>query len=653
MQTLSATADLRVGTGWMPSRRALVIGALFVLTYVALSLATRYYMVRPFGITAWNPNAGFALALLLVFGWRFWPALAIATCIANLLIRGIPVYPYPQLLLPLTITIAYTAMAALLRGPLRLRLEFDRLRDVVALLGVATVGTLLVAVISVSVIQLSNVIPPADLNRTIMRSWTGHLLGIVINTPLLLMLANRRQFEDSLRKLPRLEIAAQLCVVIVALWVVLRSGWSDPYKQCYLLFLPLIWIAMRHGIFGATLGMAVTQLGLIALVVGSTLDNGMAITEFQLIMLALAVTGLFLGITVTENARARNALNVSEAQMRTIVATAPDGIITVGRQGLVAAVNPAAAKIFGCDASALIGKRVYEVLPEFESVAQTGEAGELTGVRCDGTRFPVELSVGVTESTAPGLRIAITRDITRRKALERQLSQAGRLAAAGEMAAALAHELHQPLSAIRNYAHATQALHGAAGSNELPAKIEHEAARAAEVVQRLRDFFRDGSSSFEYISVQQLVDGALAPMVPEAQKLGIRLAKRVACGNVNLLVDRVQLEAVIHCLVSNAFDSIAGGNPNEREVQVTATTLESGWVRLSIADSGPGISGEIADRLFEPFATTKVTGIGMGLAMSRAIVEGCEGKLWVEARTPSGAVFHLTLPPADQESDER
>ena len=651
MQTLSANADVSIDTGALPTRRVLGIAAIFIVCYVALALATRFYLVRPFGITPWNPSAGLALALLLIFGYRWWPALAVATCIANLLIRGIPSPPFLQLLLPLTITVAYAGMAVFLRGPLGFRLEFDRLRDVFALLAVAALGTLLVAITFVSVIRLGNLIPATDIQHTVMRSWIGHLLGILINTPLLLMLANWQRTTRVLRQLPLLEIAAQVCSVVFTLWFIFASGWADPYKQFYLLFLPLIWIAMRHAIVGATFGLAVMQLGFIAFIVRANYDAGTSVTELQFMMLALVVTGLLLGMVVAENRAARQALDDSEARVRAIVSTAPDSIITVGQHGHIVAANPAAARIFGCAAGELVGKRVYDVLPDFEQVARVGEACELTGVRTDGTRFPAELSVGTTANELPALRIAVTRDITRRKAMERQLGRAARLAAAGEMAAALAHELHQPLCAIRNYAHAARLQQAPADASELPEKIEHEAARAADIVQRLRDFFRDGSSSFEYLSVQHLLDGALAPMREDAAKQAIAVSVDVACGNVDLLVDRVQLEAVIHSLVGNAFDSISGAGQRVRTVRVSAQQMDDGWVRVSVADSGPGINLEIANRLFEPFATTKITGIGMGLAMSRAIVEAYDGKLWVEQDAGGGAVFHFTVPPANFKDD--
>jgi two-component system sensor kinase FixL len=136
-------------------------------------------------------------------------------------------------------------------------------------------------------------------------------------------------------------------------------------------------------------------------------------------------------------------------------------------------------------------------------------------------------------------------------------------------------------------------------------------------------------------------------MHAEAAKHEISLSVEPGCCDVDLLADRVQLEAVIHGLVNNAFDSITGAGCRIRTVKVAASRRDDGWVKISVADSGPGIKAEIADRLFEPFATTKITGIGMGLAMSRAIVEGYDGKLWAEAGANGGAVFHFTIPPAD------
>jgi PAS domain S-box-containing protein len=654
MQTLSAIDTATSVRRSLPSRRDLLIATIFIACYVLIGWATRSYMVRPFGITPWNPTAGLALALLLVFGVRFWPALAVATCISNLMARGIPAAPYLQLLIPVAITAGYAGMAGILRGPLGFRLEFDRLRDVLSLVAVTAAGTLLIAIVYVTVIDLDNPLPAVEYQHTIFRSWIGHLVGIVINTPLLLLLANRTQLGRALRQWPPLEIAAQACAVTITLWVVFGLAWADPYKLFYLLFMPMIWIAMRHAMVGVTLGLAVIQLGLIMAVGSVAYDGSLALTELQFMMLALAVTGLVLGTVVGESRLANRALNESESRLRAIVSTAPDSIVTVDARGVVVEANLAALRIFGYPTEEFIGKHVHEFLPEFGRIASDREVTEVMAVRRDRSKFPAELSVGVTGLGLHELSIAIARDISRRKEVERQLAEkqaelnrSARLAAAGEMAAALAHELHQPLSAIRNYVRAAQMLAPAGDTGHVMQKVEHEAARAAEVVRRLRNFFRGGSSQLERVGVAQLIKGALDPMREEAAFQHVTLDTGTAGVEVDLLVDRVQVETVVHCLVGNSIESIAAAGAELRHIRVSAKKTHDGWVNFYVADSGPGVSPAIADRLFEPFATTKPTGIGLGLAMSRSMIESHGGKLWIETAATGGTMFCFSLPIAN------
>lgn len=637
----------------LPARRALGIAAAFIVCYVSLDWATYVYPIRPFAITLWNPPAGLALALLLVFGLRMWPAVASAVFLADVLVRVISPLPWLEVLAMCVITTGHVAMAALLRGPLRMRTEFDHLRDVSMLIIVSAFGTLLMAVAYVSVYRIGDLIPEYEFQRAVIQFWIGDLIGIVTTAPLLLLLTGWPHMAYRLRQRRWVRIAAQFGAVILTLWVIFGLRWADEYRLFYLLFLPLIWIVVEHGILGAAIGITVIQVGLMTAVEISG-HRAAAVLEFQFLMLALSATGLFHGIYVTERRVTRNALNSSESRLRAIVSTAPDSIVTVDGNGTIVAANPAAARIFGCAAGKLIGTRVCEVLPEFERVAYLGEVTEVIGIRCDGSRFPAELAVGTTSGGAPELHIAIARDMTHRREIERQLGEkqaelnrSARLAAAGEMAAALAHELHQPLSAIRNYARVSQMLVHAAGANELMQKIEHEAARAGELVQRLRDFFRGGASRLERISVRQLIEGALAPMREDAMQHCIAIETVIAQGETELLVDRVQIETVLHSLVGNAIEAIAAAKGDKRYIRVGATGADNGWVRLSVVDSGPGLSPAIADRLFEPFATTKPTGIGLGLAMSRSMVEAHGGALWAEGAAGDGTTFHFSLPTAD------
>ena len=637
-----------------PGVRALCIALAFILVYVLLGWGARYYIVRPFEIVAWNPSAGLGLALLLICGLRYWPALAVASFATSLVVRGIPPPPYLQLLGPCIITAGYVAMAALLRGSIQFRGTLSHLRDLWKLLAVAAVGTLLMAIAFIGVYRFGGLMNADDFWRFTSRFWIGHLLGVVIGTPLLLLLWDWRRIKQALLQSSHLEAAAQLGMLMFSLWIVFSTG-ENPYKLFYLLFLPLIWIAMRHAVVGAVLGNAIIQMGVIFALIWSGVQKvDMSVTEFQFMMCALAVTGLFLGMMVTESRTAHDALEESGSRLRTILATAPDSIITVDHSGAIIAANPAAAQVFGFAGHSLVGTAVRDVLPEFERVALRSELSEAAAIRSDGSQFPVELSVGTTGGSAPALRIATVRDVSHRKELERELAkqQAARdrtakLVAAGEMAAALAHELHQPLSAIRNYGRALKSVQPADRTVELLGKIESEAARAADVVQRLRDFFRDGTSRLERVMVRALIEGAAEPLRAYAQEHSVSIEIGTLTPDAELLIDRVQMETVLHALVGNAIEAVASGTSSRRSVCLTATELDKAWVRVSVSDTGPGISPAILARLFEPFATTKRTGTGLGLAMSRTMVEAQGGALWAETKTDGGAVFHLTLPRAE------
>ena len=354
----------------LQARIALAVAAAFVAAYVVLDWATYLYAIRPFAITTWNPSAGLALALLLVFGIRLWPALAVAAFVADVLVRGVPPAPFFELLAACVITAGYVAMAALLRGPLGFRNEFDHLRDMAMLIVVSAVGTLFIALAYVTVFRIGELVPAREFQPAVIQFWIGNLVGIMTTTPLLLLLTHWPRMRQALGQRPWPRIALQFGVMMLTLWVIFGLKWADEYKLFYLLFLPLIWIVMNHAIVGAALGITVIQLGLMATVRLSGYKAA-AVLEFQFLMLALAATGLFLGMFVTERRAARLALNNSESRLRAIVSTAPDSIVTVDANGVVVDANPAALRIFGFAAGGMIGTSVHDVLPEFARASRS------------------------------------------------------------------------------------------------------------------------------------------------------------------------------------------------------------------------------------------------------------------------------------------
>ncbi len=226
-----------------------------------------------------------------------------------------------------------------------------------------------------------------------------------------------------------------------------------------------------------------------------------------------------------------------------------------------------------------------------------------------------------------------------------ELRQTLRLAAAGEMAGALAHELNQPLTALSAYGTACEQLleQGETGDRlrETIRRMVSESFRAADVVRRLRDFFRTGATRLESIKLGDLLASAVSPFTLKAQQQGIELVidPPMPCA---LLVDRLQLEVVLRNLLSNAFEAVLEQPIGERRIRVSAHPEGAGRVCIRIEDSGPGLSGAKVARLFEAFQSSKASGLGLGLVISRAIVEAHGGQLWAEVA--DHGLFRLMLP---------
>jgi len=220
-----------------------------------------------------------------------------------------------------------------------------------------------------------------------------------------------------------------------------------------------------------------------------------------------------------------------------------------------------------------------------------------------------------------------------------------RLAAAGEMAGALAHELNQPLTALSAYGSACeQLLERGAETGQLRDVIRRmigEAGRAAEVVRRLRDFFRTGETRLERIPLAELIEAVAAKFRDKAASTGVEFSVG-ALPAVVINADRLQLEVVLRNLLANAFEAVAEGSPAAGQVRIAASAAEGGYLVIEIADNGPGLSAALAEQIFEPFASTKSSGLGLGLAISRAIAEAHGGSLTADG---SGhGRFRLVLP---------
>lgn len=277
------------------------------------------------------------------------------------------------------------------------------------------------------------------------------------------------------------------------------------------------------------------------------------------------------------------------------------------------------------------------------------------GSRRDGSTFPIELAVG--EMAADGQRFftGFIRDLTERQQAEARLQELqtelvhiSRLTALGEMASALAHEINQPLSAIANYLKGTRLL---LGRDEVPhervaeavERAATEALRAGEIIRRLRDFVARGETERTIESLPKLVEEASALALVGAKEHGIRVKYDFSPAVDLVLADRVQIQQVVLNLVRNAVDAMVEAESARRDLTISIKAGEGNMAQVSVIDTGLGIAPDVTDKLFQPFITTKRTGMGVGLSISRTIVEAHGGSIWARGASRGGAEFGFTV----------
>jgi two-component system, LuxR family, sensor kinase FixL len=278
----------------------------------------------------------------------------------------------------------------------------------------------------------------------------------------------------------------------------------------------------------------------------------------------------------------------------------------------------------------------------------------VVGRRRDGSTFPMELSVGEARSAERQMFIGFVRDITERQQtqlrlqeLQSELIHMSRYTALGEMASTLAHELNQPLSAIANYLNGGRRLLESSRPDILPLAreaMEHateQALRAGQIIRRLRDFVSRGETEPRLENLPKLIEEASALALVGVKETGVRVSYALAPEAASVFVDKIQVQQVLLNLIRNAVE--ATQEMDRRELLIRTRCIEREVVEVSVADTGTGISESIAAQLFQPFITTKETGMGVGLSISRTIIEAHGGRLWAEPNPGGGTVFTFTL----------
>ena len=365
----------------------------------------------------------------------------------------------------------------------------------------------------------------------------------------------------------------------------------------------------------------------------------------------------------------------SDALQQSILATVPDAMIVIDASGTILSFSAAAEAMFGYAGADAVGQNVRILMPQpdrdrhdqyIQRYLETHEPHIIgigrvtTALRHDGNSFPIELSIGDAQTPEGRVFTGFVRDLTERQQTERrlavlqgELSHISRISAMGSLATALAHELNQPLTAIASYLEGAESLLDSddptarAMVREAISEAMAQSVRAGQIVRRLRDFIARGTSEKRIESLRQIVSEACALALTGTGQSRVDVDIQLAGGSDLVLVDRIQIQQVLLNLVRNAIEAMAR-QPRQR-IEIRSAPTPAGMIELSVADNGPGIGAALLPHLFEPFHSSKETGMGLGLSISRTIIEAHEGRLWAQPSPLGGAAFHFTLMRAEAE----
>ncbi|QAU48334.1 sensor protein FixL [Bradyrhizobium guangzhouense] len=384
------------------------------------------------------------------------------------------------------------------------------------------------------------------------------------------------------------------------------------------------------------------------------------------------LSGIF--VDIDEEKHVEEALRTRETHLRSILHTIPDAMIVIDGRGIMQLFSTAAERLFGWSEQEAIGQNVSILMPEPDRSRHDGYIARyrsthdphiigigriVTGKRRDGTTFPMHLSIGEMQSGGEPYFTGFVRDLTehqqtqaRLHELQSELVHVSRLSAMGEMASALAHELNQPLAAISNYMKGSRRLL-AASADPNRTKIEsaldraaEQAVRAGQIIRRLRDFVARGESEKRVESLSKLIEEAGALGLAGAREQNVQLRFSLDQNADLVLADRVQIQQVLVNLFRNALEAMA--QSPRRELVVTNSRIGDDMIEIEVSDTGSGFQDDVIPNLFQTFFTTKETGMGVGLSISRSIIEAHGGRMWAESNASGGATFRFTLPAADE-----
>ena len=419
------------------------------------------------------------------------------------------------------------------------------------------------------------------------------------------------------------------------------------------------------------------------------------ITEGEAMWVAIAVLGLALTVSLTfvavmilrlsdakrrvldketEYQKVLDRLTENDTRLRAIIESEPECVKLQSADGTVLEINPAGIKLIGADhPEDIIGKPIFIIVaPEYIDIYRKNIGRVFAGETLiyEFEAITLKGKTAWLETHAVPMRdargaiyalLGITRDITKHRQAEEQarrhqteLARVARLSTMGEMATGIAHELNQPLSAIATFARGC--ILRLRSDNMDPTdlfepleEVCEQAERASLILRHVRDFVRKRELEMKPLDINHIVHTVVKFTELEARQQGAIVRLDLNGQLPRVQADAIMIEQVICNLVRNAFEAMAEAKSRRREVTIRTRPFDAYAVEIEVGDTGPGIDGALIDQVFDQFFTTKPEGIGMGLSISRSIIESHGGRVRAESGKDGGATFYLTLPISEQQ----
>jgi len=508
-------------------------GGTFAAVYFLIERASFLEQLDGIGITLWSPSAGASVVFLLLAGVRFTPFIFLASVITDFAIYSGPRGLLAPIATSVVLAIGFTGLSRVLEKVWHARKV--GLSRVLVFLAVVPVGILLLAFAYCFVLYLCGILFLDRFLIALRNFWIGNTLGIITLVPAAVSVLRANADRRSLPRRELVSAAIFAALLIAALWIIFGLRRAHEYQLFYLLFIPVVWIAVRAGYAGVSLALPVVHLLIvrIATMLGYADYDFIA---FQMLMLVLSATGLLLGAAVTE-----------------------------------------------------------------------------------------------ARSSAERMRLR-----------ETELARATRQALVGATGTAVAHEISQPLAATTNYLHAARRMLLAPDGDRRAeaaaalAKAETEARRVRETLERVREYVASGRLQLSDVDLEAVIAKIVTLIRHDALERGVRIETSTKPYLPTVRGDAIQLEQLFLNLIWNAVDAASS--------MVTVNCLQrADRLVIEVQDNGPGVSAAVADRLFEPFESTKLNGMGLGLTLVRQIVDAHAGALTWSNLSSGGARFTVEL----------